>query len=72
MKVVTDSSVAKPNFFEGGKYFDFKRATVFCSGPCLSKHKMTKYATNLAGHSFLSPPVYACGCKKKGKRKNST
>jgi len=68
MKVVTSSSVAKPIFFGGVKYFDFKRATVFCSGPCLSKHKMTRWARNFGGHSFLGLPVYAYGCKKKEKQ----
>jgi len=33
----------------GGKYFDFKRATAFCSGLCLSKNKMTRYAKNFGG-----------------------
>jgi len=36
------------NFF-GGKSIDFKRATVFCLGHRLSKHKMTRYATSLGG-----------------------
>jgi len=70
-KVVTSSSAAKPNSFRETKYFDFKRAIVFCWGRCLSKHKMAKHARNLGGHSFLAPPVCAYGCKKKGK-KNST
>ena len=65
MKVVTSSSVAKPNFFGEAKYFEFKRETALCSGHCLSKHKMTRYASSLRGHGFLGPPVYACGCKEK-------
>ena len=57
-KVVTITSAAKPNFFWGGKNFVFKQTTVFCSGHCLSKHKLTRYA----GHG---PLVCAYGCKKK-------
>jgi len=29
-KVVTSSSVASPKFFGRAKYYDLKRATVFC------------------------------------------
>ena len=35
--------------FGGTKSFDFKRATVFCLGHRLSKHIMTRYASNLGG-----------------------
>jgi len=38
----------------GGKYFDFQRATVFCLGHRLSKHKTT-------GAWPLGPPGYAYG-----------
>ena len=38
-------SVATANR-EGGKSFDFQRATVFCMGHRLSKHKTTRYARN--------------------------
>ena len=38
--------------------FDFRRATVFCLGYRISKHKMTRYAKNL-GHGPLAPPGYA-------------
>ena len=30
--------------------FDFRRATAFCLGCRLSKHKVTRYAKNLGGH----------------------
>ena len=36
------------------KMFDFTRATVFCLGYRLSKHKMTRYAKNLGGHGPLA------------------
>jgi len=39
------SGVASPKFFLG-KYFDFKRVTVFCLGHRLSKYKSTRYARN--------------------------
>jgi len=69
MKAVTSSSVAKPNLFWGQiLYFELKRATVFCSGHCLLKRKMTRYARNFRGHSFFVPPVYACGCTEIEKR----
>jgi len=55
MKAVTNSNVASPKFWWGQKYFDFKRATVFFSGHCLSKHKMTSYARNLEGHGPFGP-----------------
>ena len=32
-----------------------KRATVFCSGRCLSKNKMTRYARHLGGMAPLAP-----------------
>jgi len=34
---------------------DFKRATVFCLGYRLSKHKTTRYVRNLGVHSPLLP-----------------
>jgi len=48
MKMVTSSSVARPKCLVE-KYFHFNQATVFCSGQCLSKHKMTRYARYLEG-----------------------
>jgi len=68
-KVVTSSSAAKPKFF-WDKYFDFKRATVFCSGHCLSKHKMTRYVRNVwKGMVSLATPGYACAYTNRMKRK---
>ena len=69
MKVVTGSSAANPNFFRGAKYFDFKRATVFCSGHCLSKHKMTRYAKNLGGIASLAPLSTPMVARKKEKER---
>ena len=40
---------ASAKIFRGTKYFEFKRATVFCSRHCLSKNNMTRYARNLEG-----------------------
>jgi len=50
----------QPKIFSGAKYFDFKRATVFCLGHRLSKHKMT-YAKNLGGRGPIGPPSYIYG-----------
>ena len=55
--------------FWGAKYFDFKRATAFCSGHSLSKHKMTRYARNLVGHGAFGPPGLAYVYKKRMKKK---
>jgi len=41
---------SQPKSLGRGKSFDFKRATVFCLGHPLSKHKMTKCARHLGGH----------------------
>ena len=61
-KVVTSSSVAKLL----GQILRL-RATVFCSGHSLSKHKMTRYARNFfGGHG---PLVYAYGYKRRIKYK---
>jgi len=43
------SSVASPKFWDGLNIFDFKRATVFGVGHCLSKHKTASYAKNFWG-----------------------
>jgi len=48
----TDVSVQwriQPKIFFGDKSFVFMQATVFCLGYRLSKHKMTRYASNLSG-----------------------
>jgi len=51
------SSVPSPKF-GGNKYFDCKRATVFCLGHRLTKHKTTRYARIcLRGHDPLALPV---------------
>jgi len=50
----------QPKVLLGAKSFDLKRATVFCVGYRLSKHKMTRYAKNNGGHG---PPGYAHGFK---------
>jgi len=39
--------VQPAQIFLGAKSFDFKRATVYCLGYRLSKHKMTRCAINL-------------------------
>jgi len=39
----------------GGSYFEFKRATVFCLGHRVSKHKTTRYAKNLKSPWPLYP-----------------
>jgi len=44
-----------PQIFLRGKYFDFKRATVFCLGHRLSKHKTTRYARHFGGITVLHP-----------------
>jgi len=41
--------------------FDFKRATVFCLGYRLSKHKITICSKHFGGHDPLGPPGYAYG-----------
>ena len=48
-----------------GGNFDFRRTTVFCLGYCVSKHKMTRYATHFEGIGpwdplamRILPPVY--------------
>jgi len=46
-------AVALPHF--GAKYFDFKRATVFCLGHRLSEHKTTRYARNWGEAWSLQP-----------------
>jgi len=48
-------AVAQPaQNFGAAKHFNFKGGTVFCSGHCLSKHKMTRYAKNFGrGYSPL-------------------
>ena len=40
-----------------GGVCDFKRATVFCLGHRLSKHKITRYTKNLWNHGLLGPTV---------------
>ena len=54
------SGAASP-FFPRHKYVDFKRATVFCLGHCLSKHKMARHAWNFffGGHG-PSGCAYVC------------
>jgi len=55
------SGVASPIFWRGNKYYDFKRAKIFCLGQRLTKHKTTRYATNLVETiGPLAPPCYAC------------
>jgi len=49
------SVVASPRFW--GEYFDFRRATVFCVGHRLTKHKTTRYARNFGGMAPL-PPIW--------------
>jgi len=45
--------VAEPaQNLEGDKMFDFRRATVHCSGYHLSKHKMTRYAPAPPGYAY--------------------
>jgi len=39
----------------GAKYFDFKRATIFCLWHRFTKHKTTRYARNLWGMPPLTP-----------------
>jgi len=39
---------SQPKIWEANT-FDLRRATVFCSGQCLSKNKVTRYARNLGG-----------------------
>jgi len=68
MKVVTSSSVAKSNIF-GGPNTLFKRATVFCSGHCLSKHKMIKYARNWEGVASMPPLSAPMVARKKEKER---
>ena len=60
---------AKPaqNFW-WAKYFDLRRATVFCSGCWLLKHKMTRYSRNIGRHGTLGPYVFAYGYKKRIKK----
>jgi len=59
--------------FGGTKDIDFKRATVFSSRHCLSKHKMTRYARNLAATSPLWPRLATpLVTRKEWKRKNNT
>ena len=55
------SGVASPNFFLGGKMFDFRRITLFCFEKRFSKHKMTMYSKNLFGSMAPLPPGYAYG-----------
>jgi len=49
---------SRAKFFRGAKYFDLKRATVFCSGHCLFKRKMTRYARSYGGQSVASLSPY--------------
>ena len=44
---------SQPKNWGGGKMLDFRRATVFCLRYRLSKHKTSRYATNLVG--FMAP-----------------
>jgi len=48
----------------GGGDFDFRRATVFCLGHRLPKHKITRYAKNLRGHGPLALPGYVYELKQ--------
>jgi len=51
------SSAARPKFLGEVKYFDCKRATVFCLGHRLTKHKTKRYAGNLGGMAALAMPM---------------
>jgi len=57
--------VALPAHKFGGQFFDFKRATVFCFGHCLSKHTMTRNAKNLGewlqGYAYARTPCVCSG-----------
>jgi len=44
------------NYF-GGKYVDFERATVFCLGHHLTKHKTTSSGRNFGEHGPLGSPL---------------
>jgi len=44
----------------GNKSVDLRRATVFCLGHCLSKHKMTRNAKNLGVMATLAHPAHLC------------
>jgi len=50
------SGVASPKLFLGGKMFDCRWATAFCSGYCFSKLKVTRYAKNFWGACPLGLP----------------
>jgi len=45
--------------WKGAKTFDFRRATVFCLGYRLSKHKMIRYSINLGVVDPVGHPGYA-------------
>jgi len=58
-KVKKAEPVTKPaQIFEGAKYVDFKRETIFGLTQHLSKHKMKRYARSLEGDYIT--PGYAC------------
>jgi len=44
--------------FFGASYFDFKRATAFCLGQRLSKHKTARYTRNLRENGPFAPSGY--------------
>jgi len=43
----------------GAKILDFKLATIFCIGYCLSKHKITRHSKHLGGPWLFCLPGYA-------------
>jgi len=47
----------QPKIWEGPNNFDFKRATAFCLGHRLLKHKTTKYARNFERSMAPFPPL---------------
>jgi len=55
IQVVALSGVGSPKFWGGGKYFDFKRGTVFF-GNCLSKHKAKKIIESSGDQWHPWPP----------------
>jgi len=55
--------------FGGAKYLDCKRATAFCSGHCLSKHKWQDLLEIWGAWPPLVTPGYAYGYKKRNKKK---
>jgi len=64
LKVSHFGGLGSPKFFGraenmGAKNSDFRRATVFCLGYRLTKHKITRYSENLKGDGPLVPPNYA-------------